>query len=131
MIILDTHILIWWLGEPDKLSKRAEQEIEKAQAGGEILASTISIWEICMLVKERRLKFTMNLETWLEKVEELSFLKFIHVDNKIAVRSVLLNNKFHKDPADRIIVATAQVYGCRLITSDKKILRYKEVETIW
>lgn len=131
MIILDTHILVWLLGQPHKLSKGAKQVIDKAIAKNELRVSAISIWEICMLVKKNRLKLTMDLESWIDKIEELPFLQFIPVDNKVAIKSVLLNDKLHQDPADRIIIATALIFGARLITSDKKIIRYKEVETIW
>jgi|SRR3989338_5657029 len=131
MTILDTHVLIWWLDQPDKLSKKAKQEIDNAVIKTELKASSISIWEICLLVKKNRLKLTMDLQSWIDKIEELPFLQFIPVDNKIALKSVLLNNKLHQDPADRIIIATTLIYGTKLVTSDKRILKYKEVNSIW
>ena len=131
MTILDTHVLIWWLDQPDKLSKKAKQEIDNAVIKTELKASSISIWEICLLVKKNRLKLTMDLQSWIDKIEELPFLQFIPVDNKITLKSVLLNNKLHQDPADRIIIATTLIYGTKLVTSDKRILKYKEVNSIW
>jgi PIN domain nuclease of toxin-antitoxin system len=131
MIVIDTNILIRWLVWPDKLSKKAKFEIEKAKTNREIIISSISIWEICLLVKTKRLSLTVDLNTWIEKLEALPFVQFAPVDNKIARKSVFLNGHFHKDPADRIIVATALVYGVKLITSDRKIRNYKEVNTIW
>lgn len=131
MIILDTHTLIWWVDQPDRLSKRAKKEIDNAVAKDELVTSTISIWEICLLVKKNRLKLTMDLESWIEKIEELTILKFIPVDNKIAIKSVLLNSKLHQDPADRIIIATALIHGATLVTSDKRILKYADIKTIW
>jgi len=131
MTILDTHVLVWWLGQPDKLSKKAKQEIDKVVKSSEVGISTITIWEICMLVKKNRLKLTMDLESWIDKIEELPFLQFIPVDNKIALKSVLLNDKLHQDPADRIIIATALTHGAKLVTSDTRMLKYKEVQSIW
>src|SRR3989338_2486612 len=86
MTILDTHVLIWWLDQPDKLSKKAKQEIDNAVIKTELKASSISIWEICLLVKKNRLKLTMDLQSWIDKIEELPFLQFIPVDNKIALK---------------------------------------------
>ena len=131
MIILDTHVLIWLLSNPEKLSKKAEAEINKSIATKDIGLSTISIWEICMLAKKNRLKLTMDLLSWIDKIEELPFLRFIPVDNKIAIKSVQLNDKLHQDPADRIIIATSLISGARLITSDRKIRQYKGVVTVW
>ncbi len=131
MIVLDTNVLIRWLVWPEKLSKKANNAIEKAKSKQEIIISSISIWEICLLVKSKRLNLTVNLETWIEKLENLSYVQIVPIDNKIALKSVFLNSDFHKDPADRIIVATALVYGAKLVTKDQKILEYKEVETIW
>jgi PIN domain nuclease of toxin-antitoxin system len=64
-------------------------------------------------------------------VERLSYLRFVPVDNRIAIRAVDLPGKFHGDPADRIIVASAQETGSVLVTKDKEILAYSGVETVW
>ncbi|OGM26867.1 twitching motility protein PilT [Candidatus Woesebacteria bacterium RIFCSPHIGHO2_01_FULL_39_28] len=131
MILLDTHTFVWWIGNPEFLSIKAKQEIDKAKNKREILVSSISVWEICLLVTKKRLKLTMDVETWIEKVEELSVVKFVPIDNKIAIKSTQLLDPFHKDPADRIIVASALENGATLITSDKKILEYPFVKTLW
>ena len=131
MIILDTQSLIWWIGNPKKLSKEAARAIDKATGSGKLYASSISIWEICMLVKGGRLNLTMDIADWIEKVEALPFLQFIPVDNNIALKSVFLPPPFHKDPADRIIIATALNLGATIVTSDRRILKYSHGRSIW
>ncbi len=132
MIILDTHTLVWWVTTPTKLSKGAQEIIEASNKNKEqILVSSISIWEICLLVKSEDLKFSVDINTWISKVEELPNIQFIPVNNSIFVRSVMLPVTFHKDPADRIIVATAREHGAVLITKDTRLHKYKNVQTFW
>lgn len=132
MIVLDTHTLIWWVDMPQKLSKKARQAIEKevSQEGG-ILISSITTFEIYMLVKKGTLELATHPDIWLEKVESLSSVRFISVDNKVASLSVNLATFSHKDPVDRMIVATSILHGAPLVTSDEKILRYPHVQSIW
>lgn len=131
MIVLDTHILIWWISIPGKLSKKACKIINESIKNQEIFISSISVLEIYNLIKKGRLELNTPADSWLQKVEGLPFVKFIPVDNRIAAQSVNLPNLLHKDPADRIIVATALNIGAKLVTSDRKILNYKKVQTVW
>lgn len=131
MIVLDTHAWIWWVGDPERLSAKAKDCIDKEVSAGQVYVSSISAWEITLLVKRGRLSLTMDVETWVEKSEALPFLKFIPVDNAIAIRSVLLPGSLHPDPADRIIIATALRLGAHLITKDDKLHKYPHVSTIW
>ena len=132
MIVLDTHVLVWWVANPEKLSKRAQEKIAReVKKGGQLLASSISVWEIYLLVAKNKLSFSVDVDTWLEKVESLPFMQFIPVDNKIAAKSVNLPEPLHSDPTDRIIIATALQNGADLITSDKRILAYPSVRSIW
>ena len=131
MIVLDTHVLIWFVSSPEKLSNKAREVINKEVKEDEILVSSISVWEIYMLVKKGKLKLTIPVDEWVGKVEELEFIRFIPVDNEIAKKSVFLPEPFHQDPADRIIVATAIDKNAELITSDKRILNYPYVKSIW
>ncbi|OGG20185.1 twitching motility protein PilT, partial [Candidatus Gottesmanbacteria bacterium RIFCSPHIGHO2_02_FULL_40_13] len=93
--------------------------------------SAISVWEIAMLAVKRRLVFTMDMDTWLDKVENLPGIQFVPVDTAIARKSVMLPGTLHPDPADRIIIATSRQLGATLITSDQKIRSYKHVRTLW
>ncbi len=129
MILLDTNTLLWWICVPQKLSKKIRKVIDQASKE-QIVVSSISVWEISLLIKKERVGFFIDADHWLEQVESLPFIRFIPLDNKIAIQSVNLPDFSHKDPADRIIIATAQIMGATLITSDKKILNYKHVQTL-
>lgn len=131
MIVLDTHALIWWISDPGKLSAKAGSAISKAKKEKSIYVSSISVWEIAMLVNKKRLKLRYEVNEWLRKIEALPFIKFLPVNNKVAVDSVLLSGKPPTDPADRIIIATAMDLDCPLISGDRKIRRYRQVKTIW
>ena len=132
MIVLDTHILIWWAtGDLTKLSPNAISAINQELAGGEIIISSITAWEIAMLIAKERIVISMDLDEWLSTIALIEAVKFFAVDNDIAVKSASLPSEFHKDPADRMIVATARKLGCGLVTADEKILNYQHVKSIW
>lgn len=131
MILLDTSTLVWWTTALEKLSKKAREIIEEEIKVGVILVSSISIWEVYLLTKNEKVRFLINIDTWLEKVESSPYINFIPVDNKIAAKSVKLPDFSHKDPADRMIIATALINGATLITSDKRILNYPHVQSLW
>ena len=130
MIVLDTNILVWLTTSPENISPLALKMINKFKTRKELYVSSISVWEIALLVKKKRLLFNIGFEEWLLKVKNLTFLKFVDVDVDIAVASVNLKWT-HKDPADRFIVATALNLEAKLITSDRKILTFKGVQSIW
>jgi PIN domain nuclease of toxin-antitoxin system len=133
MIVLDTHVLLWWAGgESDALSATALAAIKREQKKqGAILVSSISAWEIAMLVDRNRLALSMDVAAWITAVTRIENLRFVPVDNPIALDSVTLPGTFHPDPADRIIVATARKHAAPLLTRDKKIQDYAHVQTIW
>lgn len=131
MIVLDTHILVWWVTGDAALSEEAKAVIEREQNGGEIIVSAISAWEITMLVEKERLVLSMDVSKWLATVAEIEGVKFLPVDVDIANKSVVLPGEFHKDPADRMIVATARKLAAPLVTRDEKIKSYPHVKTIW
>lgn len=132
MIVLDTHTLVWWVTGDAILSKKAKAVIEREQdGGGEIIVSAISAWEITMLVANERLVLSMEVSSWLATVTEIEAVKFLPVDVEIATKSVVLPGEFHKDPADRMIVATARKLAVPLVTKDEKIRSYQHVKTIW
>ena len=131
MIVLDTHVLVWWVSEDPILSKKAKTAIDKETKGGEIVISSISAWEIAMLVERDRLVLSMDVDSWIATVAAIDAVRFLPVDNEIALKSVGLPGEFHKDPADRIIVATARKLAVPLVTKDEKIRAYAHVKTIW
>ena len=131
MIVLDTHAWIWWLANPDQISRAAQEEIDRAMEREEILISSISCWEIALLVRKGRLELAMPVEDWIARSEALPFVQFVPLDNRIALRSNHLPGEIHDDPADRIIIATALTVGVPLVSKDGRIRDYPHVETIW
>ncbi|MDP1722315.1 MAG: type II toxin-antitoxin system VapC family toxin [Candidatus Gottesmanbacteria bacterium] len=131
MILLDTHALVWWANETALLSSRSRLAIDGEIKNGAVASSAMSAWEICLLVKAGRVTLATDIETWLRDLEILPYFRFIPVDVHIAKSAVFLPNWSHKDPADRIIVATALRLGVPIVTKDEKIRRSKLVRTIW
>lgn len=132
MILLDTHALVWWAnGDHQRLSTAALETIEGERRDGRILISSISAWELAMLVSRGRLELTMDIAEWLSTVGSIDSVEFVPVDNDIALKSVQLPGTFHKDPADRMIVATAHRFGVPIVTADEKILDYPHIRTVW
>lgn len=133
MIVLDTHTLLWWANGDSQLSLNAKAAIdtELAADDGVVLVSSISAWEIAMLVSADRLTLTMGVDDWLATVSEIDGVRFFPVESEVAVESTRLPGEFHKDPADRMIVALARRLNARLVTADSKILGYKHVRSVW
>lgn len=132
MIVLDTHVLVWWAsGERAALSRKAKKAIDDALESGQIFISSISVWEIAALVSKKRIALSMDIADWIKIVAEIPSVKFIPIDNDISVQAVALPGDFHKDPADRFIVATARRFSVPLLTKDEKIRSYHHVKAIW
>ena len=96
-----------------------------------VIISSITVWEISMLIEKDRISLTMDIENWVKEVEAIEGVRFMPVDNEIAIKSTKLPGEFHKDPSDRIIVATARKLAVPLVTIDKKIITYPHVQTVW
>jgi len=131
MILLDTHAWVWLVSNPGNLSEAAKNSLETAMEENAVYVSSISVWEVALLVLRKRLKLTMDVNDWIRKSEQLPFMKFVPINNFIAVQSVYLSPPLHKDPADRIIIATAKSMGMPIVTKDDKIRNYKHIKTIW
>lgn len=133
MIVLDTHALLWWVSCDPRLSQPAFEAIEREfhADGGGVLVSAISAWEVALLVDKGRLTLSMSTDDWLSTVEEIDGVQFAPLDVATAVESTRLPGEFHKDPADRMIVALARRFNAPLVTADEKILAYRYVRTIW
>ena len=131
MIIIDTHILVWWVSGDKSLSATAAKAIsETLENNSEVIVSSISAWEISMLIEKGRLVLNMDVESWIDEITQIDGVRFIPVNNEIGIKSTFLPGQFHKDPADRIIVATARKLAISLVTADEKIINYEHVNTI-
>lgn len=125
MILLDTHIWIWWMGDPDRLPF-AYREYLAFRQNGELAVSVISCWEIAQLVQVNRLLLTVPVDRWISLALEPA-ITCLPLSSEIAVTSTQLPGDFHKDPADRFNVATALTFKCPLVTMDQRIKNYSHV----
>jgi PIN domain nuclease of toxin-antitoxin system len=130
MIVLDTHIWWWTISEPGQLSRKARQAIRKTPPDQRAIAS-VSIWEFAMMVTRGRIELTISPDEWLDHAIRKTGITIIELNPQIALESCKLPGNFHKDPADRIIVATARVSRSTLITKDQKTIDYPHVTTAW
>ena len=129
MIVLDTHTWVWWVHGDERLTQ-AQHEIITANESDLIGVSAMSCWEIAILVEYQRLELSNPLEEWFDQALNYPGVQLLALTPEIAIESTRLPGQFHRDPADQIIVATARVYGCSLVTSDDKILNYPHVTTV-
>lgn len=119
MILLDTHILIWLLIAPEKLSSKARKAIVAARKSGPLAVSAISLWEIAWLAENRRIAIDISVESFVKKCA--SYVEVLPITAQIAVRSVQFPDSYPRDPQDRLIGATAIVEGIRLLTNDTQV----------
>jgi len=129
MIVLDTHVWVWWVHDPTQLT-RTQIETITTNETNLIGISAISCWEVAKLVEYKRLELPLPLEEWFELALSYPGVQLLALTPEVAIESTRLPPPFHRDPADQIIVATARIYGCPLVTSDEKILRYPHVVSV-
>lgn len=129
MILLDTHIWVWWVDGNKNLSQEQTLEIQNNEAGM-IGVSAISCWEVAKLVEHRRIELAVSIDEWIQQALNYPGVRLLELTPEIAIESTRLPEAFHRDPADQIIVATARIYDCPLITVDERIVNYPHVKTL-
>ena len=128
MIVLDTHIWIWWVQNDNRLTQQHEQWLQQYRSEG-LGVSLFSCWEVAKLVEKNRLSLPEPIHQWLNMALAYPGVQLLELTLPIVVKATQLQG-FHNDPADQLIVATAQVYGCPLLTADAKILNYPYVQVL-
>jgi PIN domain nuclease of toxin-antitoxin system len=128
MIVLDTHIWVWWVDGNQRLTKANEQWIQQYQSQG-LGVSIISCWEVAKLVENNKLVLSCSVSEWLNGALAYPGVQLLDLTLPIVVESTQLLG-FHRDPADQIIVATARICNYPLLTIDDKILNYPNVQTL-
>ena len=120
--LLDTHILLWWLEDAGKLSAAQQEIVESARSEAPLFVSDISLWEIATLVSLGRVRLGLPLRDWLTWATAPPLVQRFSINPAVAAEVAALPDSFHRDPADRILVATARVLGARLLTCDSRIV---------
>ncbi|HTZ85611.1 MAG TPA: type II toxin-antitoxin system VapC family toxin [Solirubrobacteraceae bacterium] len=129
MIILDTHAWLWWLAAPERLSRPAEQAIERASRIG---ISTLSAWEVAMLALRGRISLDREVSLWVRQALKDERVESLAPSADVAVSAGLLDaQSFPGDPVDRLIYATARSTGATLITRDAAIRAFDSASTLW
>lgn len=131
MITADTHIIIWDALKPELISKKAKKEIDKANEGDGIIFCEISLWEIAMLLKKKRLIIDVTYLEFIKLLKNSKNYVFEEISPEIAELCVNFLSEINQDPADRIICATSILTNTPLITSDKNLRKAQVVKTIW
>ena len=131
MVILDTQVWLWWVHDTSRLSKQAALAIKQAEETDGVRVSVISVWEIAVKSELGKLELSMELDQWFRLASGYPNLVVEPVSAQDAIASVRLPGNFHRDPADRIIVAMSRRHGVSLVTSDRLIRAYPHVATIW
>lgn len=131
MIVLDTHVLVWWLSAPARLSARARRTISSATRKNGVVASTISVFEIATAARRRRLEFSIAVSDWIDTMLRVPELRIEPISAEIARVGAGLDESMPGDPADRLIMATAMVLGARLVTADDRLRGVTLIDTVW
>ena len=127
MIVLDTHIWIWWVHGDPTLPASTHALLDSSEQTG-IAVSAISCWEVAKLVELGRLTLPCPVIDWLQQALSYPGVQLIELLPRICVESTQLPGVFHRDPADQLIVATARALDAPLVTMDGKILAYPHVK---
>ena len=126
MIVLDTHIWVWWVHGDCALSASTRALLDSSEQTG-IGVSAISCWEVAKLVERQRLSLPCPVFDWIQQALSYPGVRLLDLSPRVCVESTQLPGTFHRDPADQIIVATARVFDAPLVTVDAKILEYPHV----
>jgi len=130
VILVDTHVVVWLAFDQDQISRKGRTAIDNARRNGDGLAiSDITLLELATLVSKGRIQLDISLESFLQEVEARFVV--LPISGRACVRAIGLPAAYPKDPADRIIGATALVEGLSLLTADREIRRSKALPTIW
>ena len=129
-VLLDTHILIWWLQGDGPVSPEQRRLLNAADGDTPLRISDISLWEIATLHSLGRIRLALPLREWLEKAVAPPLVRRHGISPAIAAEVAALPDSFHRDPADRILVATARILGATLLTHDRHIVDSGLVATL-
>lgn len=131
MILMDTCAIVWDALEPTELTKNATDAIDKADKHNALIISDISIWEISMLVKKKRLEVNTTAANFINLFLQSRNISVQSISPEIAELSVNFSSEINSDPADRIIAATSIIQNAQLVTADQNLRESEMLDTIW
>lgn len=124
-LLLDTHVWIWYVeNEAKRFSRLIKPLVEGAVQRGNVVVSAISVWEIARLDASRRIELSVDVRAWVGRALAFPGVRLKGLSPSIAIESTRLPEPLHRDPADRILIATARLLGAALVTCDERILAY-------
>ena len=126
-LLLDTHIWLWSLMEPKNLTPRVAKALESA--GNELWLSPLSTWELLMLAEKGRVLLELEANEWISKALSLVPLREAPFTHEVALETQKVRLP-HRDPVDRLLVATARVFHLTLVTADERLIAAKGVSTL-
>ncbi|HTU41603.1 MAG TPA: type II toxin-antitoxin system VapC family toxin [Candidatus Aquilonibacter sp.] len=126
-LLLDTHIWIWSVLDPTRLSRRVARALENP--GNQLWLSPISIWELIMLTRKGRVQLDEDVVSWTRRTLEQWQLQEAPLTNEVALETSTLNLA-HSDPSDRLIAASAKVFDLTLVTADEKLIAVSGIKVL-
>jgi PIN domain nuclease of toxin-antitoxin system len=131
VILLDTHVLVWLMGEPEKLSKAAGSAIRRARNSDGLSIADVTIWELALLLSRGVLQSGGTVENTVRNLVGRSGVSIKPITPEIAALATQFPNDYPRDPIDRLIGATARAEGLALVTRDEGIRKSPLLKTIW
>jgi PIN domain nuclease of toxin-antitoxin system len=131
MILLDTHVLVWMVSEPERISREATREIRKAQQQDGCAIASFTLWELALLFQRNRLRGVGTIEASIREILDRSKVNVMEITPDIAALAMSFPETYPKDPGDRLIGATSRAFGMTLITQDERILASPLVRSLW
>lgn len=131
MILLDTHVLVWAVAEPKRLSRAAASAIRRGHAGGGLGISAITLWELALLFSRGHVRAPGTVEDSIQLMIDSAGVSVRPLTPTVAALAAQFPEDYSRDPADRIIGATARAEGLTLITRDEQIRKSRLLKTIW
>jgi PIN domain nuclease of toxin-antitoxin system len=128
MYLLDTCTLIWLASFQNALTEKVKKLLQNS--AGNLYVSSISAFEIAIKTVKGKIELPLSPDEWFKEAIRLHGIEEIPITSDIACKSALLP-RFHNDPCDRIIIATAILESMAVITKDQNFYQYPDIRVVW